>query len=624
MSRVEEPIEDLFLVEDSCNVYVLRDEDRGLAIDFGTGRVLDILPRLGIKYLDWVLHTHHHREQCQGDYLLTGTETGIAVPEKELYLFSQPETHWQKVYEVPAAGAHYVRPLRQGINVDHILKPGEDFRWGKYELGILSTPGNSPGGLSFVLKKRDEGTVVFCGDIIMSGGHLHNYYDSEWDYGYGGGLMAIVDSLKEVARLTPCILMPSHGDVIGDAGRELETMIERLEHFIHDLFLRDRDDEDEASAFQVSRETSVDGVRRVLPHVFAGREGNRIGHNWYVIMSDSGRALFVDTGIFRPDGCEWLDRCIARLQSEFGLQGIDAVLISHYHGDHLLQIPHVVEKYGAQVWCYEGFADVIEHPRRYNLAWVAPAYNVPFEGIRVDRLLGDGERLRWEEYEFDIFHLPGQTYYGMGMSGQIDGIRVVFSGDNIFYNRNLSGHDAFVARNEALLEEGYIKCAAKLKELQPDLILGGHAQEIENTGEQIDRFADWSRRFRDALAEFSPYSAYEYLIDPYWVSFYPYQSLVRAGERFSLQVTVRNHYRQPKAVCLSLRAGPGWQIAPARMKKIMAPSSRWSEVFTISVPEDAEARWYGLTADVVFDGSVLGEIFHCLVGVDVDCCETIC
>jgi len=39
MSRIrcEELIEGLFRFEDSCNVYLLRRGDRGLAIDFGGG-----------------------------------------------------------------------------------------------------------------------------------------------------------------------------------------------------------------------------------------------------------------------------------------------------------------------------------------------------------------------------------------------------------------------------------------------------------------------------------------------------------------------------------------------------------------------------------------------------------
>ncbi len=53
---------DLFVWSDTCNVYALREGDSALLIDLGDGSVLDHLSELGIKQLEWVLFTHHHRE----------------------------------------------------------------------------------------------------------------------------------------------------------------------------------------------------------------------------------------------------------------------------------------------------------------------------------------------------------------------------------------------------------------------------------------------------------------------------------------------------------------------------------------------------------------------------------
>ena len=57
---------DLFRWQDVCNVYVLRDGDAAMLIDVGDGSVLDHLGELGIRKLEWVLLTSHHRELCQG------------------------------------------------------------------------------------------------------------------------------------------------------------------------------------------------------------------------------------------------------------------------------------------------------------------------------------------------------------------------------------------------------------------------------------------------------------------------------------------------------------------------------------------------------------------------------
>src|SRR5213593_3097280 len=55
----------LFAWSDTCNVYVLRDGDAALLIDLGDGSVLEHLGEIGVKRVEWVLFTHHHREQCQ-------------------------------------------------------------------------------------------------------------------------------------------------------------------------------------------------------------------------------------------------------------------------------------------------------------------------------------------------------------------------------------------------------------------------------------------------------------------------------------------------------------------------------------------------------------------------------
>jgi glyoxylase-like metal-dependent hydrolase (beta-lactamase superfamily II) len=73
--------ESLHRVTDSCNVYVLVDGDAALAIDAGSGVVVDHLDHLGTKKLEWVLHTHHHRDQCWGTLRLREHGARVAVPE---------------------------------------------------------------------------------------------------------------------------------------------------------------------------------------------------------------------------------------------------------------------------------------------------------------------------------------------------------------------------------------------------------------------------------------------------------------------------------------------------------------------------------------------------------------
>lgn len=59
-SKPEQLSTNLFLLEDTCNVYLIRRGERALLIDFGSGRILDFLRDLGVSKIDWILHTHHH------------------------------------------------------------------------------------------------------------------------------------------------------------------------------------------------------------------------------------------------------------------------------------------------------------------------------------------------------------------------------------------------------------------------------------------------------------------------------------------------------------------------------------------------------------------------------------
>src|SRR4051794_29658693 len=50
----------LFVLEDTYNVYLIRDGAHSLLIDFGSGAILPHLGALGIEPVEWILHTHFH------------------------------------------------------------------------------------------------------------------------------------------------------------------------------------------------------------------------------------------------------------------------------------------------------------------------------------------------------------------------------------------------------------------------------------------------------------------------------------------------------------------------------------------------------------------------------------
>ncbi len=57
LRKVSEQFSNLYSFDDTCNVYVLTAGERAILIDFGSGDVLEHLPKIGVKQIDWVLFT---------------------------------------------------------------------------------------------------------------------------------------------------------------------------------------------------------------------------------------------------------------------------------------------------------------------------------------------------------------------------------------------------------------------------------------------------------------------------------------------------------------------------------------------------------------------------------------
>jgi len=134
MATMERISENLYRFTDTCNVYVVKDGQSALLIDAGSGAVLDSLAEIGCTKVEWVLHTHHHRDQCWGDPALIEAGARLAVPQYERHLFEKAELFWQTrlVYDnyeplvllSAAAGATSRVRLLTGVLLAPLRNPG--------------------------------------------------------------------------------------------------------------------------------------------------------------------------------------------------------------------------------------------------------------------------------------------------------------------------------------------------------------------------------------------------------------------------------------------------------------------------------------------------------------------
>jgi len=202
----------VFVWTDTCNAYVLRDGDAAVLIDLGDGSVLEHLPEIGVKKLEWVLFTDHHREQCQGIGRLDRNVTQVAAPKEEQALFETPNAFrkWFPKLADPFTvhGASYVRPPRNPIKIDKVLEPDAVFTWRNFEIRCLATPAPPPGGISYTIR-RGNTPCAFTGRVMHDGAKMTNWFDTEWDYGFAKGVDALTASVEKLVAEKLDLALPS-------------------------------------------------------------------------------------------------------------------------------------------------------------------------------------------------------------------------------------------------------------------------------------------------------------------------------------------------------------------------------------------------------------------------------
>ena len=609
---------DLFIWTDTCNVHVLRDGDAALLVDLGDGSVLEHLGEIGVKRVEWVLFTSHHRELSQGHARLAPWKAQIAAPDFERALFEKPADFRKMKTRLGDAftihGASFVRPPIQPIALDRTFKKMDTLTWRGREFWCVDTRGNSPGGMSYFLKQNGR-WLAFTGDLMLDGARLNTWFDSEWDYGFAAGVWALANSAAQVAGYDPAWLLPAHGAPVRDAARQLEEFQQKIYKFER-LYVRGYPVSTFAGSVQdrVSRPTVVPHVWQVSPHIFKFR-GPGFFPNFYLIIADSGRALAVDCGLLQTNV---LDTAIAGMKQHLGLKQIDAMFPTHMHGDHFLQGPHLRAQHGAKLWALDRMADVCEHPEWFDYAAPIQSYGIGVDGVRFDRLFKAGEVLDWEGFKFTIDWMPGQTEFALCVSGVIDGRKVAFTGDNLFgdpADPQQNGHEAMVAHNSAVLEEGYIYGAEFLHRLQPDILLGGHSYVMDKPAGFIERYRTWAYAMRDAFRTLSSEDDYRYWFDPFWVRAQPYRNTVKRGESFEIALHVRNFRSRPQTHRIEIHTPLGLVAEPAVLAGQLDSEARRAFPIRLRATADAKPGVHIVALDITRDGKRFGELFDFVVEV---------
>ena len=607
-ARPEKLSENLFWLEDTCNVYLLRRGGRGLLIDFGSGRILDFLPDLGVSKIDWILHTHHHRDQAQGDGLAVKRNIPIAVPQHERQFFDAAENFWRnrRVFELYDVKNDFFS-LTKNVPVAALLRDYETFQWEGLELFVQPTPGHTPGSITLVTE-IDGRRTAFSGDLMHSPGKVKTLYDLQYNYQEHEGVDLSIYSLVELQKLRVELLCPSHGEPLPNPQAGMAELEQKLRGW---------------HSYWYQHPPTADLTPTAMsPHLIASTDTTS---SFYAIISDSGKALFVDYGgaswtffqvftryVGTYDRMRFVEHSIETLKARHGLRTIDVAVPTHMHDDHVNGFPYLTRRYGTKVWCYENMVEILENPRGLNIGCILG------EPIKVERAIGHRETFKWEEFEFTVVHSPGHTNYQMAMFATIDGRRIAFTGD-AFFNDPKEAHmmrHNLIYRNQVKSGD-HAQSIRNILDFEPHVIAPGHGKPFAVDRETALHFEERVKKqdafFSDLIAD----NDTDQGLDPSFIRIYPYQMMLLAGKTKQIEIRVRNHRRRRVHIQGVLVLPEGWTGSPSRISIMVEASSEGRVKAAIAVP----ANWsnpvsrVAVALDVVADGKYLGQIAEAVADV---------
>ena len=546
--------EHLFVHHGNINVGVIRNGDRALLIDCGEGSVATVLPRLGIRSVDRILFTHHHRDQACGVDRVMGKETRIVVPAEERPWFENVAAYWndpKSRWHLYNLHPHHLM-LAESVRVNDVVRDGDVLTWGPARIRVLSTPGHTDGSVSYLVEV-DGRRVVFSGDAIYDDGRVWDLHSLQkgirrgtlqlTDYhGFLGAREELIGSLNRIKDAGPEMMVPSHGHIMNDPPKAVNTLTQRL-NACYDKYV------------------AISALRHYFPDLFreyADRPGQmpirkgkpappflRHFDTTWMILSEDKAAFVMDCG---GSGAV---RKIQELMAQGEVKTVEGLWVTHYHDDHTDGIPEFQKTFDCPCITDRAVARVISDPRAWRLPCVSPAK------ARVDRATKDGESWTWHEFKLTAYHFPGQTLYHSGLLVEGHGARMLFVGDSF----TMGGIDDYCSGNRNWLGRGvgFDRCIALIEELQPTHIFNCHVDDAFDFTPEQCRFmranlADRKELFRKIV----PWDHANYGMDEPWVRCHPYEQDVKAGDSAEIRVVVTNHSHEERPAACRIVLPRAW------------------------------------------------------------------
>ena len=602
-ARCEGILEGMSILPGAVNTVLFERHGKKLLIDSGD---LTSLPNGGVA--DWVLYTHHHRDQASGAPRLAAAGTKILVPFKEKQLFENAHRFWNEADSILDHRYNF-RPhlftVRESVPVARAVSGGDMHTWQGLTFDVIDTPGHTDGSVTYLLT-IDSKRVAFTGDLICGPGQIWEFYSLQKrfprmraDYwGFGGAVSELKASLNRVLDAKPDILIPSHGVVIYDPVSAVAKLKENLDAAM-DNYLQ-------TAGWRISPNHVGEFPRDKAPQMFDPLPSvsypkwiRDIGSTTKAIVADDKSLFLSDCG--HPKVLEEL----SRLRAAGEVTSIDGLWITHYHDDHTAFVNAAKRQFGSKVYAQRELAALLENPTAYQMPCLFP------ESIHVDHILEHGENIHWKGFRLTAYNFPGQTLYHDGLLVERDGAKVFFTGDS-FTNW---GVDDYCSQNRCFLgaDVGYEKCIRILLDTNPDLLVAAHWGPEPVSAEYLRKTLTLFHERERLFGNLFPHDNVNFGTDPCWIRAYPYRQAVMPGAPVVIEARVMNHSSRPMNAYAELKLPGGWQPGRlARVQRIPPRGEGRIHLEAVAPPVPVQRRdVIGLAVTV--DGRPLGEFAEAIV-----------
>jgi glyoxylase-like metal-dependent hydrolase (beta-lactamase superfamily II) len=265
---------------------------------------------------------------------------------------------------------------------------------------------------------------------------------------------------------------------------------------------------------------------------------------------------------------------------------------------------------GTEVWVPDNFASVLEDPTRFDLPCLW------FDPIPVDRRLPMGGTVQWEGYELAIHPLRGHTEFAAAIAFEVDGIRVVVTGDqqDMAWGRQPQPERLnYIYPNRVRLGD-FVESAELYAELDPQLMISGHWPPRWVAPDYLEMLASHGRLFDDLHRSLLPLDEVDLGLEGFAARIEPYRSEVVPGGTLDLEVWIRNPYPEDAEAEVFLVVPDGWGADPAA--GVLPVPARGSATLGVRLAVGPHAvRRARIAVDVRFGDRHLGQHAEALVTV---------